>query len=258
MPSPANPQSLNRYAYTLNNPLRYTDPSGHFEDDEIREWLKGQYPDTWESIWTAWLQDIAWMDWLHTAQWGDFGAYLKPDGDFQWFMFGNLLYGCTLASLRDTEINGLISLVDLYAAGSWATGVLRKNDARGFDVYSTDRTGRYLHINKYTSIDSRGEARQGHYKRAAVMALGAYEFGAVIGWSALAAEGWKAFLGEKTFEALAVATGLAGWVAATEEDFLLPSDGCSVGDEAVYFDVAWGHLYVSPNGKPSWFWWGGK
>jgi len=29
VPSPANPQSLNRYAYTLNNPLRYTDPSGH-------------------------------------------------------------------------------------------------------------------------------------------------------------------------------------------------------------------------------------
>ncbi len=30
VPNPGNPQSLNRYAYTLNNPLRYTDPSGHF------------------------------------------------------------------------------------------------------------------------------------------------------------------------------------------------------------------------------------
>ena len=26
----ANPQSLNRYSYTLNNPLKYIDPSGHF------------------------------------------------------------------------------------------------------------------------------------------------------------------------------------------------------------------------------------
>jgi len=26
---PANPQSLNRYSYVLNNPLRYTDPTGH-------------------------------------------------------------------------------------------------------------------------------------------------------------------------------------------------------------------------------------
>ena len=30
IPDPANPQSLNRYAYCLNNPTRYVDPDGHF------------------------------------------------------------------------------------------------------------------------------------------------------------------------------------------------------------------------------------
>jgi len=29
VPEPFNPQSLNRYSYALNNPVRYTDPSGH-------------------------------------------------------------------------------------------------------------------------------------------------------------------------------------------------------------------------------------
>jgi hypothetical protein len=29
VPSPGNPQAWNRYAYTFNNPLKYTDPSGH-------------------------------------------------------------------------------------------------------------------------------------------------------------------------------------------------------------------------------------
>lgn len=29
VPDPANPQALNRYAYSINNPLRYIDPSGH-------------------------------------------------------------------------------------------------------------------------------------------------------------------------------------------------------------------------------------
>ena len=30
VPNPGNPQSLNRYSYVQNNPLRYTDPSGHY------------------------------------------------------------------------------------------------------------------------------------------------------------------------------------------------------------------------------------
>lgn len=29
VPEPRNPQALNRYAYVLNNPLKYIDPSGH-------------------------------------------------------------------------------------------------------------------------------------------------------------------------------------------------------------------------------------
>ena len=31
VPSPGNPQSLNRYSYVLNNPLLYVDPDGHRE-----------------------------------------------------------------------------------------------------------------------------------------------------------------------------------------------------------------------------------
>jgi RHS repeat-associated protein len=34
IPDPFNPQSLNRYGYVLNNPLRYIDPTGHRECDE--------------------------------------------------------------------------------------------------------------------------------------------------------------------------------------------------------------------------------
>ena len=39
VPNPRDPQDLNRYAYAGNNPLRYTDPSGHFKID-IGDFLK--------------------------------------------------------------------------------------------------------------------------------------------------------------------------------------------------------------------------
>jgi RHS repeat-associated protein len=33
VPEPGNPQSLNRYSYVVNNPMRYTDPTGHRPSD---------------------------------------------------------------------------------------------------------------------------------------------------------------------------------------------------------------------------------
>lgn len=36
VPNPANPQNLNRYSYVLNNPLRYTDPTGHSPCEEYQ------------------------------------------------------------------------------------------------------------------------------------------------------------------------------------------------------------------------------
>ncbi|ETA66626.1 RHS repeat-associated core domain [Methanolobus tindarius DSM 2278] len=35
LPDPYNPQALNRYSYTLNNPVKYTDPSGHYVESAI-------------------------------------------------------------------------------------------------------------------------------------------------------------------------------------------------------------------------------
>jgi hypothetical protein len=70
VPAPGNPQALNRYAYALNNPLRYTDPTGHdvmlvggfmtndWDNPEgWKEWImayKGWSEAEWESFLRRW------------------------------------------------------------------------------------------------------------------------------------------------------------------------------------------------------------
>ncbi len=40
VPAPANPQALNRYSYVYNNPLKYTDPSGHSAEWFGEDWTE--------------------------------------------------------------------------------------------------------------------------------------------------------------------------------------------------------------------------
>ncbi len=41
VPDPTNPQALNRYSYVLNNPIKYTDPSGHGWFKKLKRKVKG-------------------------------------------------------------------------------------------------------------------------------------------------------------------------------------------------------------------------
>jgi RHS repeat-associated protein len=47
IPDPANPQSLNRYSYVYNNPLRYIDPTGYLTEEQIMTHFGVE---TWEEV----------------------------------------------------------------------------------------------------------------------------------------------------------------------------------------------------------------
>ncbi|MBA3532769.1 MAG: RHS repeat-associated core domain-containing protein [Ardenticatenales bacterium] len=72
VPEPGNPQSFNRYSYVLNNPLRYTDPTGHFTEDAIKEYLYSTYLEAEaERILAEWQSDEAWWEMMLDAEAGD-------------------------------------------------------------------------------------------------------------------------------------------------------------------------------------------
>jgi RHS repeat-associated protein len=71
VPDPTNPQQFNRYTYSLNNPVRFTDSTGHFSEDAIKAYLVQEYGNLWESIFNAWKADAEWWNMLLYARAGD-------------------------------------------------------------------------------------------------------------------------------------------------------------------------------------------
>jgi RHS repeat-associated protein len=72
VPGVGNPQALNRYSYVNNNPLKYIDPTGHFTQEAIENYLKDTYQDDWDKYLKWWQGDKEWWDMLRKAQAGDY------------------------------------------------------------------------------------------------------------------------------------------------------------------------------------------
>jgi hypothetical protein len=49
VPGAGNPAAWNRYAYVMYNPLKYTDPSGHFSNEQLEEWFGTEDKD-WRTV----------------------------------------------------------------------------------------------------------------------------------------------------------------------------------------------------------------
>jgi len=88
---PQNPQALNRYSYVLDNPLRYTDPTGHaIEWQVFLAWVKQFFHSQCPAC-EAWLAYLSFLNGNPIQLVGEFGAFtLDP----------NRLYGSDLNRIR--------------------------------------------------------------------------------------------------------------------------------------------------------------
>jgi RHS repeat-associated protein len=73
VPNPGNPAALNRYLYALGNPIRFSDPSGHFTADEICTYFVncGADKDQWKQIAQTALGSLFDLLWETPITWGD-------------------------------------------------------------------------------------------------------------------------------------------------------------------------------------------
>jgi RHS repeat-associated protein len=76
-PDPAPPAwknalTINPYAYALNSPLRYADPSGHRTEAQIEGYLQQLYGKEWQQYLASWRANANWWGALTAVQPGDF------------------------------------------------------------------------------------------------------------------------------------------------------------------------------------------
>jgi RHS repeat-associated protein len=122
VPEPGNPQSLNRFGFVLNNPLRYTDPTGHRECDEAgcndvgNQWA----PPNWREI----LQKfgVTFDNWdakvLDKALYGIFRAVLEIG-----MRFSETLGGTAAEAFKGVYGNVTMEWCDNCVSGmGWADG----------------------------------------------------------------------------------------------------------------------------------------
>jgi RHS repeat-associated protein len=148
VPGAGNPQSLNRYSYVLNAPLKYTDPTGHYSEEEIMKFLG---VDKWDEVKAFFEKGGAlegrwgWLEVLRQAR----------DGDVLNFSFWSSAEGRTIFGSGEFQ-NGMVfndflgMELPLLAAGTmgdsfevWRPSFLFSG--RQDLVFATEASTRYYH-----------------------------------------------------------------------------------------------------------------
>ncbi len=117
VPDPGDPQALNRYSYVLNNPVRFIDPTGMFEQQAIEEYLQSLNADNWQETLQLWMADEQWWTALLAAQAGDMLTALDPEGNMRFAKF---------EGEGQTHLSGLTLVNDVFGSNTLGTARLDK------------------------------------------------------------------------------------------------------------------------------------
>ena len=79
VPEATDPQGYNRYSYAYNNPVKYSDPTGHLSEDEIKDYFGFQ--NRQEMFDAGWVEELVNWLWDPDVTWGDVFSYNDGAGE---------------------------------------------------------------------------------------------------------------------------------------------------------------------------------
>ena len=105
-----NPQQYNRYTYTLNNPLRFTDPTGHCAGNRANPGSENYDAECWQYLENEFCNDVAcgengWQGWLDFWDLQGGGGYFYEPWTKNQLQILAYQLNTTITALSNTGIN---------------------------------------------------------------------------------------------------------------------------------------------------------
>lgn len=236
-------QGLDRYAYVSNNPIKYSDPTGHLADDKIAKLVGfGSTGDSFQS-WKKSHYDLYKI--LQGANVGDIFRFKIGDETFNWMIVEDNDGGLSFYDTDRSQHFALNQLEgELLGRNTSGAVILRDENADGTYTQSGDSYGD-VDLNPYTLNPGWDQARDGtgaviYYYQPTTQTwvwLGITGVGTVAGWFVAGPAGaWEgATMAQKVAAVLVVATTYAGSAYTIADSFERSS-------EAYYVP----HLFPNP------------
>jgi RHS repeat-associated protein len=181
VPDLANPQSLNRYSYVNNNPLKYIDPTGHegcapdniaaCTESDLAQWIASDL--IWRDL-GSWLRGFAdhWMNLLGKSETGNLllqGLGISSDGSV--ISFGNVSIGAATGNMASGSPQVILDVNVFLDRLKLVAGLLPRQDAfaRQANFDSLANLNAYYagiigHELFHMAIGDQGDAEPGGYR----------------------------------------------------------------------------------------------
>jgi hypothetical protein len=152
VPNPSDPQSLNRYSYCLNNPLKYVDPTGHkLGDPGMEDDYTPGPPADWDEYLSSYKagNEIGYIEW-HSEKYGNI-SIISHNEISTYYAYGQmdfLMYSGSGNQNIDKTL-GILSILNSSSITSYY-GTAHVSAYAAMTVYDNDPNLITLHLSSDT------------------------------------------------------------------------------------------------------------